>query len=567
MDYPIRNYNSKFSHAGMEALAQTICLNPSASTFALIAFPTDILLLVLNALKAESVESLVPLRLSCRRFKQLIPPLSDIAIRICELAAGNGLLGLVQWGRFQGARWLDSIEQAARRGNLHVLEWAHTQGARSGLLPEGCTPQIYCAAASGNQIPILAWAKSKGYPVGGISSYQHNDFLYELAKLGDVEALKWAIDNKFSTQADLCVPAAIGGHLRVLQFLRGMGHTWDDWTTYHASVQGHFEVLEWAVAGGCPMCDSILDLAALSGKIEIVDWLVKTKGLVVEERTVQMAAKGGHLPLLKEFVNRGYQLNVSVSSAAAESGNLELVQWVHAQGCRNIEFAVSRAVGEGHLHVVQWLLQKGYSSLIEPDAVHQAGEHGYLEGLLWLLKNNYPLSSDPENTVEESFLFLADMAVEWDHPELLEYVSHKVQFNESIAENAAEHGHLETLKWLRSLNPPCPWSKDLYWRTLEKENHWEIIAWAFKNGCPVDTEFTDEVFDSHPIKTFKWLINQGFPWDVKLVLKAKEKGREEYLALSAWLVEKLPSYPMPSNSLSLEFSSTKRSLEDANSAK
>ena len=46
--------------------------------------------------------------------------------------------------------------------------------------------------------------------------------------------------------------AAWGGHLEVLQWLRGEGCPWDMETCYEAVDKGHVEVLRWARENGCP---------------------------------------------------------------------------------------------------------------------------------------------------------------------------------------------------------------------------------------------------------------------------------------------------------------------------
>ena len=530
MDYPLRDYKAKPFHQGLDTLGQTICHSTLPSEYSLIYFSKDVLLLILNALKGESVESLVPLRLSCKRFSVLIPPISDIAIRICELAAGHGFLGLLQWGRLQGARWLDTCNEAALNGHMHVLEWAHAQGQGGS--------QIYSAAALGNQIPIIHWAKAKGYPVISKQeslSYQGHNFFVELVKLGNLEALKWAFENGFSSDVDLCNYAAESGQLDMLKFLRSVGHTWDASVTRHAASKGHFEMLKWAIGQGCPIYTGIMGCAAFSGQVEILDWLVETQAQALDDSCVWAAARGGHLPLLQELVKRGQTLVESISSAAVASGNLKLVQWVHAQGRGDLKEAVNQAVEEGHLHIVQWLLQNDYSPIVSVSAVENAGDNGHVNELLWLLKNNCTLETNAVNTLEQRFLLLARRAVEWNNPELLEFLSHKVKFDESVTEETAIFGRLEILKWLRSLNPPCPWSDDLYWTAL-RNDHLEVIMWAFKNGCPADTQITDHLFTDHPIERLQWVIKKGFPWNTALIFKAQERGGN-YVALSKWLVE------------------------------
>ncbi len=66
--------------------------------------------------------------------------------------------------------------------------------------------------------------------------------------------------------AIVCVLAAFGGHLEVLQWARANdcpylktlkwaranGCPWDKWTCAFAAKGGHLETLKWARANGCP---------------------------------------------------------------------------------------------------------------------------------------------------------------------------------------------------------------------------------------------------------------------------------------------------------------------------
>ena len=59
-----------------------------------------------------------------------------------------------------------------------------------------------------------------------------------------------------------CAMAAMGGHLQVLQWLRGEGCPWDHRTCYYAVDFGHVEVLRWARENGCMWTAPTRDRAA-----------------------------------------------------------------------------------------------------------------------------------------------------------------------------------------------------------------------------------------------------------------------------------------------------------------
>ena len=51
-------------------------------------------------------------------------------------------------------------------------------------------------------------------------------------------------------------------------------------------------------------------------------------------------------------------------------------------------------------------------------------------------------------------------------------------WDENICTIAAENGHIETLKWLRSQDPPCPWDEN---ECLKFAKTQEIKDWISKN--------------------------------------------------------------------------------------
>jgi hypothetical protein len=96
----------------------------------LLELPTDILCLILSSYVARSPLSRVTARFVCRRFRDLLSPLSketrEQAHRFCELAALEGYLNLIKWARTNGCPWnVPTCSYAAEGGHLEVLQWAH----------------------------------------------------------------------------------------------------------------------------------------------------------------------------------------------------------------------------------------------------------------------------------------------------------------------------------------------------------------------------------------------------------------------------------------------------------
>ena len=154
----------------------------------LLELPTDLSRLILSYI-ARSPLSHITARFVCRRFRDLLPPLSKETRRqaryYCNLAAEVGYLDLIKWARTYGCPWNEgTCHKAARYGHLEVLQWARANGC--------------------------PWNKNT------------------------------------------CSYAALGGYLEVLQWARANGCPWDEWTCYFAPGGGHLEMLKWAISTGCP---------------------------------------------------------------------------------------------------------------------------------------------------------------------------------------------------------------------------------------------------------------------------------------------------------------------------
>ena len=81
----------------------------------------------------------------------------------------------------------------------------------------------------------------------------------------------------------VCMIAASGGHLAVLQWARANGCVWDKLTCSLATQYGHLELLQWARANACPWPGDAIqhpstggDLcfsAARNGHLDVLQWL------------------------------------------------------------------------------------------------------------------------------------------------------------------------------------------------------------------------------------------------------------------------------------------------------
>ena len=98
----------------------------------LLELPADLLRLILSYISRSSL-SHITAQFVCRRFRDLLPPLSketrEQARYFCNLAATDGYLDLIKWARANRCPWNKfTCANAAEGGHLEVLQWTRANG-------------------------------------------------------------------------------------------------------------------------------------------------------------------------------------------------------------------------------------------------------------------------------------------------------------------------------------------------------------------------------------------------------------------------------------------------------
>jgi hypothetical protein len=89
--------------------------------------------------------------------------------------------------------------------------------------------------------------------------YDKETICCELAYRGMIDCLKYAHENGFSWDKNVCVVASKNGHLDCLIYAHENGCPWTEKTSYMAYVFEHFDCLNYAIENGCPFDDDILN--------------------------------------------------------------------------------------------------------------------------------------------------------------------------------------------------------------------------------------------------------------------------------------------------------------------
>ena len=284
----------------------------------------------------------------------------------------------------------------------------------------------------------------------------HRQYLIFLASQnGHKEEVKWLHEEGCSlTEKDTEFPsrnafeyAALGGHLKVLQWARAQGCPWDRMTCDSAAEGGHLKVLQWARAQGCPWDWTTCYKAAREGHLEVLQW-AREQGCPWEEEDIcSCAAQGGHLKVLQWAREQGCPWDQETCSVAAGGGHLKVLQWARARGCPWYKDTCARAAHGGHLKVLQWA--RAQQCPWDDMTCTYAAQRGHLKVLQWAVEQGCP----------------------WD--------------KRTICTHAADGGDLKVLQWARAQG--CPWGEyTCYGPAIA--GHLKVLQWLREQGCPWDKE-------------------------------------------------------------------------------
>jgi hypothetical protein len=105
-------------------------------------------------------------------------------------------------------------------------------------------------------------------------------------------------------------------------------------------------------------------------------------------------------------------------------------------------------------------------------------------------------------------------------------------------------GFEETVVWLRSQNPPCPWGSMSYGPVIQAKSL-DAVKVLHSLGCPMGPDITAMAASAGDTEILEWLIEQGCDWSYNTCHSAKD--RETVL----WLRARDP--PCPWGFMSCEF--------------
>ncbi len=162
-------------------------------------------------------------------------------------------------------------------------------------------------------------------------------------------------------------------------------------------------------------------------------------------------------------------------------GYLSIIKHLHAIGCDLSQYIINIISGD-HLDALQWVNDSGYNV----DICTYAMNHSSLSILQWALDNGYTLDTD-----------ICLYAISRGDLNMLQLAKSNGRWNRDACLNAAFHGNLHVLQWLRANE--CPW--DIH--TCEyavARGHLDVFIWARDNGCPCTDDMYEQAIKNNNLR-------------------------------------------------------------------
>ena len=128
-----------------------------------------------------------------------------------------------------------------------ALAWDNYRFGEINMVGGDMTQEKFCVqVAWTNNLDFLKWAR-----VVKRCAWDEDTIGWAVFH-GNLEMVKYCVENDCPMNASTCWTTALNGHLDVLKYLRERDCPWDSYTCQYAHNQNHIDCLNYAIEQKCP---------------------------------------------------------------------------------------------------------------------------------------------------------------------------------------------------------------------------------------------------------------------------------------------------------------------------
>lgn len=254
--------------------------------------------------------------------------------------------------------------------------------------------------------------------------------------------------------------------------------------------------------------------------VSLLKWQSEILGRPITKHTLVMAARGGHMRVLrwaknntnpliavawknviheeKPYSSSHYKVPVlaAIWRAAAQGGQLDVLIWGLSNNYFQWHFEIPNiAARYGHIEILTWVRLHRYAFSAQ-EVCENIALSGNVANMKWAKPHDYPMGKSicsfairsgnlrmvqyVRNLGYQFDAYAISACVRIGKLDIIQYVyeMHPLPLVAGDCRSASTCGHLNILKWLREHG--CPWD----YSTVGCAFTDEIRHWAIANGCP-----------------------------------------------------------------------------------
>jgi len=203
--------------------------------------------------------------------------------------------------------------------------------------------------------------------------------VHECSSISTLECAWNVVDLGKDSQAWFCTQVAMTKKLEFLKWAREEKKCeWNERTSFSATYHGNVEILKYCVDNGCPLREDLCEVVAIDGHLNLLKFLIDEKKFECDMyRVITGAGSSGNLDMLKYLIedkkHADFESKVAVLLASICNGHLDcvkyLVEEVKMPEWFQHRYAISYARFREHHEVLNYLREKNFT---EPTAEEYA---------------------------------------------------------------------------------------------------------------------------------------------------------------------------------------------------
>eukprot|EP00953_Heterococcus_sp_UTEX-ZZ885_P009330 5509-Heterococcus_DN1.PRE.2 len=260
---------------------------------------------------------------------------------------------------------------------------------------------------------------------------------------------------------------------------------------------------------GLPVNDNLQRIAGWYADIE-TSIVLRELGMPLSELAVKAAATAERLDILQSWLSEPEcPKPATLGHNAANGGSISILRWLKAEGwCAFDKYTCASAALGGHLAALQFFRSEG-CAWSEHDMLRFAARSGSVELVDWLRQQQgivmdaRAMSAAASRGLTAMCAYLRSISCEWP---------------DQTCDSTATHGHLDTLRWLRTNGCPCSVRRVCV--AAATNGFTDILDYLINDGEALDADLLTDALNgagSHSkLQAAQWLRQHGAQWPAVL---------------------------------------------------